>query len=214
MGNTRPRLYAEVPAPLASELESPFRFAPRRAAGSHVLLALVSPRSCLYSSSLPLSLFLSILSFPLWLRFWYAVARNRCKPACIHLCTVWCIYVCVCIYVREYICVRIYSHIYLSIGISDLWWSIQRAVHWLRGGTTLASIHCPSPSSPFCFREGVMSLPTDTRRIIRTASSLAWRFADCRFSLPFLAASSPSSDFLHRLLHSISGRVSYKMSEL
>lgn len=49
----------------------------------------------------------------------------------------------------------------------------------------------PSPSSlpSFCFRERVVSLPTDTRRIIRTASSLEWRFADCRFFLPFLASS-------------------------
>lgn len=61
-----------------------------------------------------------------------------------------------------------------------------------------------------------MSLPlTDTRQIIRTASSLAWRFVDCRFFFPFLAMSSSSfSRFLRRLFHSISVvvRVNYNIA--
>lgn len=71
----------------------------------------------------------------------------------------------------------------------------------------------PSSLSPFCFCEEVVSLPTDTLRIIRTASSLAWRFVDCCFFLPFLAISSPPfSRFPRRSLHSVVARVSYNIA--
>jgi len=92
---------------------------------------------------------LSPLSFPLWPRLSaLLIARNRCKPACMY---------------RD-IHIYMYIHTHLSVcRYCDLWWSIQRAAHLLRSGTTtsLASTHQNSFSVFFTsfllLREGGVS---------------------------------------------------------
>jgi len=122
---------------------------------------------------------LSPLSFPLSPRLSaLLIARNRCKPACM--------------YRDIHIYTRIFTH--LSVGIVTSGDRYREPLICYEVERLLLSrppTKTPFPSSlpPFCFCERVVSLPTDTRRIIRTASSLAWRFADCRFSLPSPAAS-------------------------